>query len=138
LAHPAPIVAAVELAADAGEPDAAMWLGVELGCGVWLWAAADAEVPPELQAAAARLTPSATAATPISLGFIAIISAPSTWSAHENALRNLAMLSRGRLRQPGCPFFPVAPSRCDFTAETSPTAGALHTVVRPDCPERRI
>ena len=78
LAQQAPIVAAVPLAADAGEPDAAMWLGVELGCGVWVCAAGDAEVPLELQAAAARPTPSATVATPISLGFIAIFSAPST------------------------------------------------------------
>jgi hypothetical protein len=76
-AQPVPIVA-VPLAADAGEPDAAMWLGVTLGCGVWVCAAADAEVPLELQAAAAMQTPSAAVATPMSLGFIAIISAPST------------------------------------------------------------
>jgi hypothetical protein len=77
-AQPEPIVAAVPLAADAGEPDAAMWLGVELGCGVWVCAAADAEVPLELQAAAASPTQSVAVATPISLGLIAIISAPST------------------------------------------------------------
>jgi hypothetical protein len=46
------------------------WLFTE---PVWVWAAPDADVPLELQPAAARPTPSAAVATPMSLDFIAIV-----------------------------------------------------------------
>ncbi|HUB37434.1 MAG TPA: hypothetical protein VMA72_01140 [Streptosporangiaceae bacterium] len=87
----------VPLGAAAGEPDTGLWVGamvvwvgiavwvgipVCVGIAVWVFAAADVVVLLEVQAAAARQTPSAAVAAPISLGFMQIISR-SDYLAHS-------------------------------------------------------